>query len=233
MQAFNVNTDEVVKLSNKLEKLHKSALPIAVRGTLNDVAFEAKQKFVEKEFNKQFIIRKRNFIKAHTIVNKSINTFNVNQMQSEMGVIKGKSQAGDELDVQEFGGVIKKREFIPMNPSRASKSPSKLISKRFYLQNIKAKKDKPIFKNQDFIRAAFKVGKNGFLLFENILIQIRNITKKNGLFIKMEPLYSYEKGRSITLKKSPFIEPSGLKASKNMNNIFYENAQKQFDKYLR
>ncbi|MBL4809315.1 MAG: hypothetical protein JKY43_04565, partial [Phycisphaerales bacterium] len=41
---FNVNTDAVVSLTNKLEKLHKSAFPVAVRGTLNSAAFDVKQK---------------------------------------------------------------------------------------------------------------------------------------------------------------------------------------------
>ena len=63
MQAFNVNTDEVVRLTNRLEKLNKSAMPIAVRSTLNDVAFQSKQTHLPKEFDKKFTIRKKNFIK--------------------------------------------------------------------------------------------------------------------------------------------------------------------------
>jgi len=235
--AFDVNTDEAVKLANKLEKVHKSALPVAVRATLNDAAFEAKQKHVEKTFASKFTTRKKSFIRSHTSVNKVSNTFNINQMQSEMGVIKGKSNAGDELNKQEFGGTVKNRDFIPMNPSRVSKSQSKLVSKRFYLKNIKSKNKgrKPIFKDQGFIKAAFKAGKNGFVLFENVLLHIRTIKKQgnSNLFIKADPLYSYEKGRSVSLQKAPFIGPAGLKASSNMGVFFKKNAEKQIKKYLK
>jgi len=234
MPSFDVNTDEVIRLSNRLEKLHRSALPIAVRGTLNDAAFEAKQKHVEKTFDKQFTIRKSNFIRSHTIVNKSINTFNINQMVSEMGVIKGKSSAGDELDKQEFGGTVSNRSFIPMDTARASKSHTKLVSKKFYLKNIKGKR-RQMFKNQEFIKAAFKVGINGYVLFNNVLFQVKKLVKRgrNTLFIKLNPLYSFKKGRSINLKRSPFIEPAGLLAAKNMGNLFAKNAQRQINKYFK
>lgn len=41
---LNVNTDATVALTNKLEKLHKSAFPVAVRSTLNSAAFDMKKR---------------------------------------------------------------------------------------------------------------------------------------------------------------------------------------------
>jgi hypothetical protein len=233
-KAFNVNNIEVVELTNKLEKLHRSAMPVAVRGTLNDAAFDMKQNQVAPIFEKKFIIRKPSFIKSHTAVKKSKNTFQINQMVAECGIIKGKSQAGDELEVQEFGGTIKKREFIPMDTARTSKNPKKLVSKKYYLQKIKAGK-KPVFKNQEFIRSAFMAGKGGYLVYGNVLLQIRKIVKRgrDKLFIKIHPLYSYKKGRSINLKKTPFLAPAGEKSAKKIPDFFIKRAEKQFKKYLK
>lgn len=234
MPDFDINTDEIVGLANRLEKLHKSALPVAVRQTLNDAAFEAKQKHLPRVFESAFIARKKTFITSHSSVNKSSNTFNISQMASEMGIIKGKSDAGDEMDKQEFGGAIQDRTFIPMDESRVSGNKTKLISRKNYLKNIKTKKGKHRFKNQELIRTAFRVGKNGHLIYENILFQVRRLVKKtkNKIFIKLKPLYSYKKGRSVNLSKKPFIAPSGEMAAKNIPNIFLKNASYQINRYL-
>jgi hypothetical protein len=231
---LNINSDKLVSLANKLEKTHKSALPVAVRQSLNDAAFEAKKKHVRKTFDKQFIVRKKGFIGSHTRVNKSKNTFNVNEMQSEMGVIKGKSEAGDELKYQELGGTIKDRDYIPLPGARVSQSQAKTVSKRHYLNRIEPQKNKPVFKQQNFIRAAFAAGEKGYLVFGEVLIQIRKIKKpsRNSVFIKAVPVYSYEKNRTIRLKPAPFIEPAGELAMKDIPKHFRERAKQRFQKYM-
>jgi len=77
LNTFNINTDKVVSLTNKLEKLHKSAMPVAVRMTLNDAAFDMKQIQIGRQFKGQFTIRKKNFIRSHTVAVKSKNTFRI------------------------------------------------------------------------------------------------------------------------------------------------------------
>jgi len=233
MPSFSVNTDKLVALANKIDKLHKSALPVAIRQTLNDAAFATKDKFLMNEFDKQFVIRKRNFIKSHSSVNKTANTFNVNQMRSEVGVIKGKSKAGDELRFQEYGGTVKNRDYIPTDMARASGSHSKLVSKNHYLKNIKKKKSKPQFKNQDFIKSVFKAGEGGHVIYDYILFEVKKIVKKtNRLFFKLKPIYSYRKGRSVTITKKPFLSPASTSAIKTMPEIFVKNAQRQINKYI-
>ena len=44
---LNINSDAVVKFTNKLEKMKKFDLPIAIRVTLNDAAFDVKQNVSE------------------------------------------------------------------------------------------------------------------------------------------------------------------------------------------
>ena len=44
MAFINVNSDAVVKYSDKLERTTRSAFPVAVRQTLNDAAFADKKR---------------------------------------------------------------------------------------------------------------------------------------------------------------------------------------------
>ncbi len=41
---LDVNTDSAIQLTAKLERLHRSSFPSAVRNTLNDAAFDMKKK---------------------------------------------------------------------------------------------------------------------------------------------------------------------------------------------
>jgi len=232
---FNINTHEVVEITNKLEKLHKSAMPIAVRETLNEAAvmgrLEMIKQFKEKD---EFTIRKPNFINVHSKFNKSKNTFDINQMQSEFGLIKGKSNAGDELEKVEFGGIAQKRDFIPMDEARGG-TKKRLILKKHYLQNIKPKKGKSIYKSQQLIRAAIKTGKGGYVLYGHVLSEIKKIEKpsRNKIFIKYSPIYHFKDNRSVKVQKNAFIEPAGQIALDKIPQIFKEKAQKRFDKYLK
>ncbi len=239
---LNIDDSENVALTNKLEKLHKSAMPVAVRGTLNDLAFEAKKKHLPRTFEKAFTVRKKGFVNSHSRVNKSPNTFKLSEMEAEMGIVQGKSDAGDELKKQEFGGQIKGRDYIPLpGPSggkgkaRTSGSYGKTVSKRYYLTRIEPEKHKPVFKQQGFIRAAFAAGVGEFLRFGEVLLEIKKLSKpsRDHVFIKAEPIYSYEQGRSITLDKRPFIQPAGVLAQKSTNKIFREQAKKRFEKYMK
>ena len=91
---FDIDNRDVVKVTAKLERMHRSALPVSVRGALNDAAFDMKKNTMKKYFEDNFTIRKRTFIGSHTRAVKSPNTFDLNKMQSAAGVIAGKSPSG-------------------------------------------------------------------------------------------------------------------------------------------
>lgn len=219
----------MVQLTNKLEKMHRSDLPLVVRQTLNDLAFDNKQNEIEDSFRSNFTIRKQNFIKSHTAANKSMNTFDISKMQSMSGVIKGKSTAGDMLEIQEFGGNIPDRENIPLPPSRTSKSNAKLVSKRNYLNRVKPKNKKPIKTGRSLIQAAKFHGPGSILLFDKVLIRVKNILKRG--FVRYTKLYSVEDNRTVHISKSPFLEQSGMKTSKKIFDIYSRNAIKRLKKY--
>jgi hypothetical protein len=230
---FNINTSEVVAFTNRLEKMHRSALPVSVRGALNDAAFDMKQNQIGRTFDSQFIVRKKTFIRAHTAVNKSKNTFKLSEMQSEAGVIKGKSKAGDQLEIQEIGGIIGNREYIPMDTARIGKNKKKLVSRRFYLKNIKPRKEGQKNQlNQDFIKAAFKVGKGGFIRYDDIVYEIRSIKKpsRSKIFIKSNPIYSFKNNRSVSISSAPFIKPAGEISLKKIPEFFIKQAKRRLKK---
>lgn len=217
---FNINNDDVVELTNRLEKTHKSAMPVAVRGALNDAAFDMKKNRLEKVFQAKFTIRKKTFIRAHTVANKSKNTFNINEMKSEVGVIKGKSDSGDELINQEMGGTIGNRTSIAMDPARVGKNKTKAISKRHYLKAVKAKK------TNNLVRGAFKAGKGGYLLYRSTIFQVKSLKKtKRVPKIRLAAIYSYEKGRSVRIKKSPFLTPAAEISAKLIPDFFIKRAK--------
>jgi len=128
---FNVDTDEVIQFTNRLEKLNGSAFPNAVRGTLNGLAFDVKTKTMPEETQKKFINRQKNFFKANSGVEVA-KGFNVRSMVSVVG-FKSKrpnNQAVEDLEKQEHGGIIKGRSFLALHQARTSKSINKLVAKR-------------------------------------------------------------------------------------------------------
>ena len=211
MPFLNINASETVKLTNKLEKLHRSAMPIAVRSTLNDAAFMAR-KLIIKNFKSNFINRNRTFISSHASANKCQNTFDINRMQSEAGIIKGKTKSGDLLEKQEFGGNIQ-RKIIPSDNVRMSKNYKKLVQKSMYVNKFIKYKNGVIYKSGE--STIVKSDKGIFRIF------------RGG---KWERLYTFN--RSITITKDAFVEPASIEISTKIESIFEKNAQKQFTKYL-
>jgi len=229
---FDINAKEIVSFTNRLERMHKSVLPVSIRGALNDAAFIDKTKFIGERFGENFEQRRSGFIRSHTSFNKSPNTFDINKMVSEAGVIKGKSEAGDNLEKQEFGGTISGRDFIPMTPARTGRNKAKTVSKRFYLKNIKPKEGAKRTQNQQFIRAAFKAGKGGFVRYDDYIFLIKTIRKpsRDKMFIKADPVYSYKRGRSVAVNKAPFIGPSGEKAAAMIPEYYIKQAERRLNK---
>ena len=74
MAVFDIDAKDVVKATAKLERLHRSALPVSVRGALNDAAFDMKKNTIEKHFKKNFTIRSRTFVRSHSRALKSPKT---------------------------------------------------------------------------------------------------------------------------------------------------------------
>src|SRR5687767_16018423 len=94
LMELNINSDAVVKHTNTLEKMHRSAMPLAIRNTLNSVAFDVKKNTMPASAEREFVTRAPNFFKANSRVEMA-RGWNVDSMQSVVGFIP-KDQAVED-----------------------------------------------------------------------------------------------------------------------------------------
>ncbi len=242
MAILNVNTDEVVRYSNKLEKLHRSAFPVAIRGALNNAAFDVKQKTMPASAGKEFVNRNPNFFKANSKVLMA-KGFNVRTMEATIGFItdklKGSNQAVEDLEQQEHGGKIKGRAFIPLDVARGGSNtrPVRPSNRLTRITNIvNARKVRGKTRQQKFVKAAMAAGAGGYVIGNftpKILWKITGIKKIGGkLKIKKVPVYSYEKGRDVNVSATNFMKKATLKTAKKLEGFYIIQAKKQIEKAL-
>jgi hypothetical protein len=228
---FNINSSEVVKHTNTLEKMHRSALPLAVRNTLNSVAFDVKKNTMPESAEKEFVNRAPNFFKANSRVEMA-KGWNVDSMQSVVGFIP-KDQAVEDLEEQEYGGTIESRSFIPMDQSRAGGPATKVrpvnrlmkIGKVVNANTMEGKTPQAKFMN-----AARKAGKGGYVLGNLPDKTLWKIEAIDGRTIKKKPLYSYEKNRDVSVSATGFMRAASMESANKLNAIFFEQAKKQIDR---
>jgi hypothetical protein len=237
---FELNTDDIMKYGQKLGDLHKSAFPSAVRATLNGAAFDVKQRSLLVSAKQNFVERQPNFFKANSKVDMATG-FNVDTMKSTVGMVslKGNNKAVDDLEQQEHGGTIKARSFIAMKTARSGKNTNRLVQKKNRLSTISnivnAKKSNGKSEKQRFVKSAIFAGQGGFVLSEkNILWRIDKLIRKDGMTrFKMTPIYNFEKGRSVKVKATHFMETAAVRSSKKMPELFRKEAEFQFSKHLK
>lgn len=234
---LNINTDAVVKFTNTLEKMHKSALPAAVRGALNKAVFDVKTKTMPAKAKSTFEQRSPNFFKANSRFENATG-FNVNQMKATVGFV-GKSYAVKELEEQERGGTIGHRSYIPMKSSRVSQNNAKAVRAANRLSRIKnvinSRKQAGKTPGQKFIKAVFKAGVGGHVLGDykgrQILWRVNSLKRLKGGQFKLTPLYSFSHGRKVNINSTRFMEKSSIESAKKIERFFIDEAKRQIAKF--
>lgn len=222
MAAFNINSDAAVVFTNKLEKMHRSALPNAVRGALNGAAFDVKKNTMPNAASSTFESRKKNFFRATSSV-KPAKGFNLKTMVATVGFVGGdKNQAVQDLEKQERGGKIGGRSFIPTPSARVSKSPKKMVRKPNRITNIRA--IDRIKSNKDFHRTINRVGVKGHVIHKNVLYEIKKINRGK---IKLLPLFSYQKNRAVKIGATHFMKKASMKTQKQLPSFYVKEAKRQ------
>lgn len=184
---LNINTTGCVVLTNKLEKISRSALPIAIRGALNQTVKNIKQNTMPASARDKFNQRQKNFFTANSKFEYA-KGFKINDMKAMVGFYENKLSnattnfAIKDLEEQEHGGNIRGKTFIPMHAARVGGVGN--VKKNVRLSEIhkniidatrvrsisghSAKKLLKSVKTQKIIRAAFKAkqvyGNNAFIL---------------------------------------------------------------------
>ena len=211
---IRVDTTELGRFSRKLIQFRKSAFPSVTRLTLNSLAFDTK-KNVKKLSYRQFTIReseKQNVFNTGIVVDKA-KFDRIETMKSRVG-LNGSGRWGalyENVKKQETGGAIDKKSMIPLNTVRTGKSNAKKIMSRKKLSKI------------DISRG--NSGKYFTLKSKNGKKYIAEpVGKRKNR--KLRLLYTYKKGRKVTIKKRPFLKPSAMEASKKTVEFFKANARK-------
>ena len=239
-KTIDINTDELVRFSNKLERLNRSSLPKVVRNTLNTVAFDVKKNTMPKSANQQFVNRDKNFFKANSRVDMAKSN-NINGMRSIVGFVSNNAtksnQAVEDLSIQERGGTISGRTFIPMNESRTSKSFNRMVAKRNRTRNLRnvvvssaAKGANP---NERFIKSAIHAGVGGIVVRTKAAFRIEKLTRQgNNTKVRAKAIYSYKKGRSVRVRGTRFFGRSVDLSAKKMDGVFVKNAKTEINKLM-
>lgn len=244
---LNINTNEVVKFTAKLETLRKSALPNAIRGTLNDAAFDTKTKTMPTQAKADFINRSPNFFKANSRVEKAVG-FEVNQMRSVVGFIdtglRGENNFSvKDLEQQEHSGIIRGKAFIPLDPARQSgyttlvKPANRLTA--ILNKVVVANKMSGGSKKQKFIQAIYKAGQGGYVLGsnikgENILWRVDSLDPNEALKrFSLTPLYDYVKNRGVHVDETGFMRTASLNSAEKLNAFYIAQANYWITKYAK
>ncbi len=232
---LDINSDELVVHANRLERISRKSLPKAIRGTLNSLAFDVKKDTMPTQAKKDFTNRRRNFFTANSAVNMARGN-DLRTMQSEVGFTPSRDKsdkAVENLEQQERGGKIDRRDFIPMDEARTTKSPNRAVARRNQLRKIKnvvrVSETKGKSKGQKFILSVLQAREKGFVLTDKNLLRIKKITRgADGRWkFKIEHIYSFEKNRSVRVKATHFMEQATKKTMKKEEEIFKKEADRQ------
>lgn len=254
---IDVNNSEVKNYSDKLRKMHRSNFPVAVRQTLNDLAFDVKKNTLLESADHEFILRNPSFFKSHSGV-EAAKGWDIKAMKSEVGIIAKGSEVAMELRKQEFGGKSKK-PMIYVNAARAGNNKAKLVRMKNYINTKGVIKGAPNLARNDepqFVANAVMAKKTGKLLFARTrsgtaIFEVNNIRfgrNKSGttniggrnykwrgrdVKVKMTPLADYEQNRTITIKAHPFLLPASEKTFRKSEQFFISRAKARFEKALQ
>lgn len=259
---IKLDTTDLKKFSQQLKSLSKTAMPVAVRQTLNDAAYDVKENSMPKKAGATFKKRQPNFFIANSKVVQATG-LKVDLMSSEVGFfsnsLKGNNnRAVKDLEQQEKGGSIDKKDFIPETGARSGETNLGLVKPNRRLRKLPRLTDKVAMtsnygffkgkmkrlksKKQSFIRAAFLAKKRfgGFVLGNknkngNRTLSIISSITSNGdsVEIKRTALYNVRNNRKVKVDATKFMERASYESGLKMNEMFIKNAQARFIKHLK
>jgi hypothetical protein len=246
---LNINTDEAVVFTNKLEQLASHALPTAIRGTLNDTAFKMKTSTMPKKAKAMFEERQPNFFKANSRVEVATG-MDIKTMASTVGFISSglhnssTNYAVKDLEQQEHAGIIKGRSFKPLAAARRGGTgnvrANARISQLLKAGNIIDARDSRTTgsgkngKMQQFIKASVHAGVGGYVLGGSLLWKVTRLRRLGGgtTVFKKQKLYSFKKDGTAKVRARGFMRASALEVQKEMEFFYKLQANRQIRKAL-
>ena len=237
---LDLNSDELVVHINRLEKISRKAMPKAIRGTLNSLAFDVKGKkgtegTFAKEAKKDFTNRTKNFFKSNSGVGLAKGT-DLRSMEATVGMIANKKEtdaAVDNMDAQMRGGTIDNRPFGPMDKARITGKIDRKVKSKNRLKNNKSKFGKIVkvanidapTDGRKFVRAVLLAGEGNVVETQRSLIRVKKI---DGRKFKLEGLYYIRKDGSYKVKTpTNTMSNAAVKSMRKEQEIFKKEAERQ------
>lgn len=241
---LDVNTDASIALSAKLEKLHKSAFPSAVRNTLNDCTFDMKSKTVLISAKKNFKSVKQPSLLKRSLLIKKATGFNVNSMTSTIGLIKldNVSDAYSKgLEKQEKGGVIDDGARYLKGARGSNNLLGKVRRENYYDKNkvISGRSKRKGTRKSKFVARAYMSNKLNLPFFGNtskgnMLFKTKKFSNSKGkVSMKIIPLMMSRRKVKSKIKQTNFMSEAGIMTFKKINDFYKKQAEFQFKKYLK
>lgn len=242
---FDVNTAGIIHLTDRLERLNRSAFPSAVRSTLSDAAFEMKQKNILESAKRNLTVRNKTVFKKFTGVERAKFNRNIESMQATVGFVpkdgvKG-SKVPDGMEANEVGGVDTKG-WMYNNDSRISKDKTRLVRrnsryKKSNILNVRRARSIATKKALDFFGYAYESfnQKKAFHLRTKKGLVLAQATSfkddSSGIpSVKLEFLMRSRKDFNAKAKATHFVKEGAIKTQKQIEGFYQKNAEFQFQK---
>lgn len=242
---LRIDDSALVKYTRDLEQVHRSALPNAVRYTLNDAAMDVKKVTMPKTSKEEFIERKHTFLKASSRVDFA-RGYDISSMKSIVGFIPkagDTSHSVEDLEQQEQGGDIDGRSFIALKEARTSRAWSKMVKSKNRLSQIR----KEIFNSESkslhgvkngkeaFTLSAIYAGKGGFVLGNQknekgnrFLYYINSIKRVEGdTKVNSTAVYAVKSKRKAEVKETRFMSRASISSANKMPMLFMKHAERE------
>lgn len=247
---LDVNTDSAIQLTAKLEKLHRSAFPSAVRNTLNDLAFDMKKKQIPNSFKQNFKPKSGTvpFVKKLLIVDKAVG-FNTNEMKAVVGFLNPTNNVDkrfvEGLQKQEDGGVIDDG-LRYLKSARGEKVNGRVRRENYYDKNNVISGRSRIGRNKGtrkskFVARAYRAMKDNKPMFMNsmkgnFLVKVTSVsseisTRKLSFDFKFIAMSRDKKATKLRARQ--FVELARKREQSNVETFYRKNAEFQFKKHLK
>lgn len=244
---LNIGSDALVAHTATLEKLHRSALPVAIRGTLNRAAFDVKKVTMPKDSD-VFTHRNKTFFKSNSKVEPA-KGFEVASMSAVVGFVpkaNDKSHSVEDLQEQEHGGAIKGRAFVATPAARVGNKWQKNVAFKNRMENIRKKIVDPRNNygkgKSNWVSSAVHAGVGGVILNQDhdrllLITGMRRKPGKNGrgkdMEIDTKTIETVKKGREAHVRATHFMQKASEESADKMDGYYAEEMEKQVKRLVK
>jgi hypothetical protein len=200
---------------------------------LNDLAFDVKGRTMPNQWDKNFTVRRKTFLKSHSGVNRCANTFDISKMESSIGIFnKGDEIVANRVALQENGGTINDRA-VPTLDTRYEGSGTRTQKKALYYRRFKnIKRGSAAVMGTNEKGTIFKTRKGG-ILWRSKDLKYKRDNRGRILSIEQgEQKWLHHPNMNVKIEEHAFMLPSSMITyNEKAQEYFEEQALKRISKH--